>query len=71
VFKEVANSFVRLGGVFLKSFCYVDSSVATNSSLGIGKLDLFSKKVILVNLELVLYLREPIAKFYCGPISKN
>jgi hypothetical protein len=71
VFKEVANGFVRLGGVFLESFCYVDSSVATNSSLGIGKLDLFSGKVILVNLELVLYPREPIAEFYCGPISKN
>jgi hypothetical protein len=71
VFKEVANGFVRLGGVFLKSFCYIDSSVATNSSLGIGKLDLFSGKVILVNLKLVLYLRELIAKFYRGPISKN
>jgi hypothetical protein len=71
VFKEVANSFIRLGGVFLKSFYYVDSSVATNLSLSIGKLDLFSRKVILVNLKLVLYLREPIAKFYRGPISKN
>jgi hypothetical protein len=71
VFKEVANSFVRLGGVFLKSFCYVNSSVAINLSLGIGKLNLFSRKVILVNLELVLYLRELIAKFYRGPISKN
>jgi hypothetical protein len=71
MFKEVANSFVRLGGVFLKSFCYIDSSVATNSSLSIGKLNLFSRKVILVNLELVLYLRELIAKFYRGPINKN
>jgi hypothetical protein len=71
VFKEVANSFIQLGGVFLKSFCYIDSSVATNLSLGIGKLNLFSRKVILVNLKLVLYLRELVAKFYCGPISKN
>jgi hypothetical protein len=71
VFKEVANSFVQLSGVFLKLFCYIDSSVATNSSLGIGKLDLFSGKVILVNLKLVLYPREPVAKFYRGPISKN
>jgi hypothetical protein len=71
VFKEVANSFIQLGGVFLKSFYYIDSSVATNLSLGIGKLDLFSRKVILVNLKLVLYLRELIAKFYYSPISKN
>jgi len=71
VFKKVANSFVQLGGVFLKSFYYVDSSVATNLSLSIGKLNLFSKKVILVNLKLVLYLRELIAKFYYSPISKN
>jgi hypothetical protein len=71
MFKEVANSFVRLSGVFLKSFCYIDSSVATNSSLSIGKLNLFSRKVILVNLKLVLYLRELIAEFYRGPISKN
>jgi hypothetical protein len=71
MFKEVANSFVWLGGVFLKSFCYIDNSVATNLSLGIGKLNLFSGKVILVNLKLVLYLREPVAKFYRGPISKN
>jgi hypothetical protein len=71
VFKEVANGFVQLGGVFLESFCYIDSSVATNSSLGIGKLDLFSGKVILVNLKLVLYLREPVAEFHRGPISKN
>jgi hypothetical protein len=71
VFKEVANGFVQLGGVFLKSFYYINSSVATNLSLSIGKLDLFSRKVILVNLKLVLYLRELIAKFYRGPISKN
>jgi hypothetical protein len=71
VFKEVANGFVRLSGVFLKSFYYIDSSVATNLSLSIGKLNLFSRKIILVNLELVLYLRELIAKFYRGPISKN
>jgi hypothetical protein len=71
VFKEVANGFVRLGSVFLKSFRYIDSSVTTNLSLGIGKLNLFSRKVILVNLKLILYLRELIAKFYRGPISKN
>jgi hypothetical protein len=71
VFKGVINGFVRLGGVFLKLFCYIDSSVATNLSLSIGKLDLFSRKVILVNLKLVLYLKELIAEFYRGPISKN
>jgi hypothetical protein len=71
MFKEVANSFVQLSGVFLKSFYYIDSSVTTNLSLGIGKLNLFSRKVILVNLKLILYLRELVAKFYRGPISKN
>ena len=71
MFKEVANSFIQLGSVFLKLFYYIDSSVATNSSLGIGKLNLFSGKVILVNLKLVLYPRELIAKFYRSPISKN
>jgi hypothetical protein len=71
VFKEVANGFVRLGGVFLELFYYIDSSVTTNSSLGIGKLNLFSGEVILVSLKLILYPREPIAEFYRGPISKN
>jgi hypothetical protein len=70
MFKEVANSFIQLGGVFFKSFYYINNSVTINLSFSISKLNL-SRKVILVNLKLVLYLRELIAKFYCGSISKN